>query len=163
MQEILTNMENYWLKDLLFKFSNSACILVYYGYFKDSQILMKSLWNETLDQFSQNHKAYANALWHMRKLIVYHKEFDKEFADFMLEKERYMFCTLKIQLENENSFIALTDFIEKIEFMYMLQFNKIEFDIYKVSIKAYQNLIKYFATKKLNKTLLQNTVLFNGF
>ena len=99
----------------------------------------------------------------MRKLIVYHKEFDKEFADFMLEKERYMFCTLKIQLESENSFTVLSDFIEKIEYMYMLQFNKIEFDIYKVSIKAYQNLIKYFATKKLNKTLLQNTVLFNGF
>ena len=156
-------MESYWLKDLLFKFGNSVCILTYYGSFKDSQILMKSLWNETLDQFTQNHKASANALWHMRRLIVYHQEFDQEFADFMLENERYKFYTLKIKLESDMSFTALTNFIEEIEYIYMLKFVKIEYDIYKIWTIPYKNLLKYFASKKIDKNLLQNRVLYNDF
>ena len=68
----------------------------------------------------------------MRRLIVYHQEFDQEFADFMLENERYKFYTLKIKLESDMSFTALTNFIEEIEYIYMLKFVKIEYDIYKI-------------------------------
>ena len=140
------------LKNLIFKFSNSHLILIYYSEILHAQWLMSLLCKSSRNWWNDNYKAFWNAFEYMRKQMEYTREFDDAFAEYLLEQSKYNFYELTVSvstLEGINSLMA--NLIGKISDLHNLKFKQIKLR-YKSDefVEAYNKLYKLFVEKKMD-------------
>lgn len=149
-------METFSIQNLLFKFSYSTVILPYFKNIESSEAMMKSLCTTTRELWQTNKNAYSNLFGHARKQMIYHKEFDDEFAQYLLEDDKFQFYTLEVMVKSIESYESLIKFINKTvdNKPYPLKLSKISFLISEADSETYSLLHECLINARISEDVL---------
>jgi len=151
-------------KNLLFRFSNAVGIIVYLNDTLQVQWMMNSLCRTTRKLWKDNYKAFCNALEFMRKLLKYHREFDDDLVDFLLNQVHYSMFDIQVEAFTPEAMNKLSEFIMSLKDPYNLKFTKVlvNFDSFdKERCKAYSKLYTTILRNLINPCCLTDTKIYD--
>jgi hypothetical protein len=122
-----TNPKSKPLHKLLTKFSNSNFILRYYGSFLECRRKMLYLCSATRKQFTENLKAYRYGLrmGGREKVIELDSDLTERLLAYINSTKLYKWFDLRLKLVDKYDVQRVADFIESVEELEVLQFDKI--------------------------------------
>ncbi|CAI2360029.1 unnamed protein product [Moneuplotes crassus] len=100
------------------KFSNAINILLYYGNYYEVLQFYPYLNRETYKTWTTNKIALANALLSQRKVISYYNEFNSEFANYLIEHDRYLIYEIDCYLASHRAaktFLKMIKYLKELE------------------------------------------------